>query len=136
MDTIDTAQINTISDTKVANMYNELRPWGSFYNLADGEYKMKIITVNPKSELSVQSHQKRSEKWICIEGSLTVNLGHTPEKLTEYTIFPNQIIDIPVGTIHQAVNKTNTHVVFFELQTGTYFGEDDIVRYSDIYGRV
>jgi mannose-6-phosphate isomerase-like protein (cupin superfamily) len=128
-------QINLIQGTKVANMYNEQRPWGSFYNLADGEYKMKIITVNPGGQLSVQSHQKRSEKWICIEGSLTINLGHETTNLTEYTLFPNQVIDIPVGSIHQAINKTDKDVVFFELQTGTYFGEDDIVRYSDIYGR-
>jgi mannose-1-phosphate guanylyltransferase / mannose-6-phosphate isomerase len=135
-DKINENKFEIVNGSQVANLYNEVRPWGAFYNLVDGEYKMKIITILPKGELSVQSHSKRSEKWVCIEGSLTINLGHDPKQLTEYTLFPNQVIDIPVGTIHQAINKTNKSVVFFELQTGSYFGEDDIIRYSDIYGRV
>lgn len=131
----DNALVHSIMDTHVANLYYENRPWGSFYNLADGKYKMKIIVVTPGQELSVQSHTKRSEKWICIEGMLTINLGYTPETLREYNLYPNQVIDIPVGSIHQALNKGDKDAVFFELQTGTYFGEDDIVRYSDKYGR-
>jgi mannose-6-phosphate isomerase-like protein (cupin superfamily) len=124
-----------LNGTDVAFLESENRPWGSFYNLADGNYKMKIIKVNPGEQLSVQSHTKRSEKWICLSGILTVNLGETLDSLTEYHLVPNQTIDIPRGYIHQAKNNTNTEVFFFELQTGTYFGEDDIVRYSDVYGR-
>ncbi|MGL4759831.1 MAG: phosphomannose isomerase type II C-terminal cupin domain [Patescibacteria group bacterium] len=124
-----------LNGTSVAYLETEDRPWGSFFNLADGNFKMKIIKVKPGQELSVQSHNKRSEKWICLEGILTVNLGENLEGLTEYHLMPNQTIDIPRGYIHQAKNKTTSDVMFFELQTGTYFGEDDIIRYSDVYGR-
>jgi mannose-6-phosphate isomerase-like protein (cupin superfamily) len=124
-----------LNSTDIAYIETETRPWGSFYNLADGIYKMKIIQVNPGEQLSIQSHTKRAEKWICLEGILTVNLGETLEGLTEYHLVSNQTIDIPRGYIHQAKNNTKNAVYFFELQTGTYFGEDDIIRYSDIYGR-
>jgi mannose-6-phosphate isomerase-like protein (cupin superfamily) len=127
--------VTKLNTTSIAYLETESRPWGSFYNLADGNYKMKIIQVNPKQQLSVQSHTKRAEKWICLEGILTVNLGETLEGLTEYHLMPNQTIDIPRGYIHQAKNNTPSPVLFYELQTGTYFGEDDIVRYSDVYGR-
>jgi mannose-1-phosphate guanylyltransferase / mannose-6-phosphate isomerase len=124
-----------LNNTDISYLETETRPWGAFFNLADGKYKMKVIQVNPGEELSVQSHTKRSEKWICLEGILTVNLGETLESLTEYHLVPNQTIDIPRGYIHQAKNDTKGVVYFFELQTGSYFGEDDIIRYSDVYGR-
>ena len=126
----------TLKKIKLAYLETETRPWGTFYNLVDGEYKMKIIHITPNGQLSLQSHNKRAEKWISLEGTLTVKLGTDLENLKEYTLIPNQTINIPTGYIHQARNNTDKDIYFFELQTGSYFGEDDIVRYSDIYGRV
>tara|TARA_R110000782_G_scaffold86289_1_gene167435 strand:- start:362 stop:742 length:381 start_codon:yes stop_codon:yes gene_type:complete len=109
----------------------EYRPWGKYEVLLDNEdVKVKRITVNPNSRLSYQYHEKRREQWIVISGSLTIVLDD--EKVFRG---PGESIHIPLGAKHRAWNETNDPVVFIEIQTGTYFGEDDIIRVEDDYNR-
>ena len=109
----------------------ESRPWGAYEVLLDAEdCKVKRITVSPNQRLSLQYHHKRREHWVVVSGQLTVILDGE-----ERTLNPGMSIFIPLGAHHRAWNKTETNVVFIEVQTGTYFGEDDIVRIEDDYNR-
>jgi mannose-1-phosphate guanylyltransferase / mannose-6-phosphate isomerase len=110
-------------------IYN--RPWGFYKStILTSHAQSKIITVFPKSELSLQEHKKREEHWIIIKGYGKVVLG---ESLID--IYPGKYIYIPKGCKHQMINNSNENIVFSEVQLGEYFGEDDIIRYSDKYGR-
>ncbi len=111
----------------------EQRPWGQYTVLSveDG-YKLKKIVVNPSQRLSYQSHSQRKETWVIVKGYAKITLNDI-EKL--YTAGDTVVIDY--GDKHRIQNASDIHPVeFIEVQTGTYFGEDDIVRYSDDYGRV
>ena len=109
----------------------ETRPWGKFEVLLDApDVKVKRITVNPGQRLSYQYHEKRREVWTVVKGMLTIVLED--EKLFRGK---GQSIKIPLGDKHRAWNETESPVVFIEVQTGTYFGEDDIVRIEDDYAR-
>ena len=109
----------------------EERPWGKYEVLLDSnDVKVKKITVSPKQRLSYQYHHKRQEQWVIISGNLTIILDG--EKIFKV---PGETIFIPLGSQHRACNETEDIVVFIEVQTGTYFGEDDIVRISDDYKR-
>ena len=111
--------------------YMEERPWGKFENLLEADYcKVKRITVKPGQRLSYQYHHKRSEVWTIVKGTALVTLD---DVATWYT--PPQVIKIPAGTKHRIENDTEQEVIFIEVQHGSYFGEDDIVRLSDDYGR-
>ena len=113
------------------NNYYEERPWGAFEILLDEDYcKVKRIYVLPKCKLSYQFHYKRSEAWVIVQGTATVTLNG---KEIEYK--EGEIVDIPVRTKHRVHNKGKKDLIFIETQTGTYFGEDDIVRIEDDYGR-
>jgi mannose-6-phosphate isomerase len=108
------------------------RPWGR-YTVLDGDagdHKVKRIEVDPGRRLSYQRHARRSEHWFVVAGVATVVLDGV-----ERTLKPGQSVDVPVGTAHRCENRTAEPVVFIEVQTGTYFGEDDIVRLEDDYGR-
>lgn len=109
----------------------EVRPWGGFTVLADTPiYKVKEIVVNPHQRLSYQSHKHRSEYWRVIQGMATITLnGETLYRN------PGEGIDIHVHSKHRVANDADETLVFVEIQTGEYFGEDDIVRYDDDYGR-
>jgi len=108
------------------------RPWGSYTVLDDaGTHKVKRITVFPGRRLSYQQHARRSEHWFIVIGTARVTLDGIE---AEYAA--GQSVDIPVGTAHRIENATATEVVFVEVQHGEYFGEDDIVRLEDDYGRV
>lgn len=108
------------------------RPWGTYYVLADEpHYKLKRIEVKPGQKLSYQYHHKRQEQWTIIEGDATVVLD---EK--EISLKYGESIFIPLGAKHRMMNLSEKPVVFIEVQTGTYFGEDDIVRVEDEYDRV
>ena len=110
----------------------EQRPWGQFEILHDGEdCKLKRITVNPHGVLSLQSHKHRDEFWRIISGIATMRFGDE-----EFSLLEGDFIEIPRGTIHRVSNTSDNPLVFIELQTGDYFGEDDIIRYEDIYNRV
>ena len=98
--------------------------------LNEWNVKVKRITVNPNSRLSYQYHDKRREEWIVVKGNLTIVLDD--DKVFRY---PGESIHIPLGAKHRAWNETDEEVVFIEVQTGHYFGEDDIVRLEDDYAR-
>jgi mannose-1-phosphate guanylyltransferase/mannose-6-phosphate isomerase len=108
------------------------RPWGKYEVLIDTPlYKVKKITVYSGAKLSYQSHEHRSEHWVVVEGVASATIGNE-----EFTLHKNQSTFIPAQTKHRLSNfgKVNLHIV--EVQTGTYLGEDDIVRYDDIYKRL
>ena len=108
------------------------RPWGHYVILADEHnHKVKRILVKPKKRLSLQSHQKRTEHWYLIEGRAVVTLDEQ-----QIPLRAGESVDIPVHVKHRIENPTEQNVVFIEVQTGTYFGEDDIQRFEDDFGRV
>ena len=108
-----------------------MRPWGKYEVLLDADnVKVKRITVDPGQRLSYQYHDKRREQWTVVSGELTIILDG--EKRFRC---PGESIHIPLGAAHRAWNETDEPVVFIEVQTGTYFGEDDIVRLEDDYAR-
>jgi mannose-1-phosphate guanylyltransferase / mannose-6-phosphate isomerase len=107
------------------------RPWGHYETLSLGpRYQVKSIVVKPGGKLSLQSHVHRSEHWVVVEGSATVTIG-TSERL----IAENQSVYIPLGEVHRLANPGKLPLRLIEVQTGAYLGEDDIVRYEDIYER-
>ena len=108
------------------------RPWGSFTVLDDtqSDHKVKRIVVEPAKRLSYQQHAYRAEHWYVIDGVATVILDGA-----ELTRRPGESVDIPIGAAHRCENHGEVPVVFIEVQTGTYFGEDDIVRLEDDFGR-
>ena len=111
---------------------SEKRPWGSFYVVHDEkEYKIKRIEVLPGKRLSYQFHYKRSESWTIIDGSGKITLN---DKVINYSKGDN--IFIPKEMKHRIENTGKEKTVFIEVQTGEYFGEDDIVRIEDDYNRI
>lgn len=107
------------------------RPWGNFEGIAEGEgYQVKTLIVNPGQVLSLQSHKHRNEHWVCVNGIVTVTRGSDV-----FDLKANQSTYIPVGEVHRLENRTDKPAMVIEVQTGNYLGEDDIVRYDDIYGR-
>ena len=114
--------------------YIEERPWGSFEILLDEETcKVKKIIVKPGQRLSYQYHKNRNECWVIVQGEATIT--HDDFLLVANTTPESNIVNIPAGTKHRVENKSNEDLIFIETQTGTYFGEDDIVRIEDDYGR-
>ena len=107
------------------------RPWGSYESLADGlGFQVKRITVNPGESLSLQLHHHRSEHWVVVQGNALVTNGDKELHLKE-----NESTYIPAETRHRLENQGNEELVLIEVQCGEYLGEDDIVRFDDIYGR-
>ena len=107
------------------------RPWGSFECLYMGRrFQVKRIVVKPGGILSLQSHVHRSEHWIVVEGTAKVTIGDNVKLVGE-----NQSVYIPVGDKHRMENPGKVPMVLIEVQTGSYLGEDDIVRYEDVYAR-
>lgn len=117
---------------KQATMFaSEHRPWGYFESVAFGNrFQVKRIVVHPGATLSLQSHFHRSEHWIVVHGTARVTVDETVQLLTE-----NQSIYIPLGSVHRLENPGKVPMVLIEVQTGSYLGEDDIVRYEDSYSR-
>ena len=107
------------------------RPWGSYTVLDDSDgHKVKRITVVPGGRLSYQWHARRSEHWFVVSGNGRVTLDGA-----ELDVVAGESVDIPAGTRHRMHNRSSGDLVFIEVQHGTYFGEDDIVRVEDDYGR-
>ncbi len=108
------------------------RPWGS-YDCIDGaeRYQVKRITVNPGEKLSLQMHYHRAEHWIVVRGTAEVRCGDKTMLLTE-----NQSTYIPLGEVHSLANPGKVPLEIIEVQSGSYLGEDDIVRFEDRYGRI
>ena len=107
------------------------RPWGWFESLVIGDrFQVKRIVVNPGAALSLQSHHHRAEHWIDVKGTARVTVDQDVRLVTE-----NQSVYIPLGAVHRMENPGRLPMVLIEVQTGSYLGEDDIVRYEDVYAR-
>ena len=132
-------EVKSIIETLQSNDRNECgehrkvyRPWGWYDSIESGKnFQVKMLHVNPGAKLSLQMHHKRAEHWVVVTGTATV----IKEK-DKLTLREGESTYIPVGTTHGLENKTNEQLEIIEVQSGTYLGEDDIVRFEDIYGRI
>ena len=107
------------------------RPWGWFESLALGDcFQVKRICVKPGAALSLQSHKHRSEHWIVVEGTARVTIDDEVKLVSE-----GQSVYVPFGAKHRMENPGKLPMVLIEVQIGTYLGEDDIIRYEDVYAR-
>ncbi|MFZ2193402.1 MAG: cupin domain-containing protein [Candidatus Moraniibacteriota bacterium] len=107
------------------------RPWGKFEILVTAEkYQVKRLTIYPNGILSLQSHKHRSEHWIIVCGTAKVTNGENVIIFNQ-----NESTFIPLGSIHRLENPGKQNLEVIEVQTGDYLGEDDIIRYEDIYNR-
>jgi mannose-1-phosphate guanylyltransferase (GDP) (EC 2.7.7.22)/mannose-6-phosphate isomerase, type 2 (EC 5.3.1.8) len=107
------------------------RPWGWFESLVTGDrFQVKRIVVNPGAALSLQSHHHRAEHWIVVQGTAKVTVDDHVNLVTE-----NESIYIPLGAVHRMENPGKVPLTLIEVQTGIYLGEDDIIRYEDVYAR-
>jgi mannose-1-phosphate guanylyltransferase len=108
------------------------RPWGKYDSVDSSDrFQVKRITVKPGAKLSVQMHHHRAEHWIVVAGTAKVTNGDKDILLTE-----NQSTYIPIGVVHALENPGKVDLELIEVQSGSYLGEDDIVRFEDKYGRV
>lgn len=118
--------------TEVDQHREVFRPWGSYDSVDQGErFQVKRIVVKPGARLSLQMHHHRSEHWIVVSGTARVTLGDQVRLVSE-----NESVYIPIGETHMLENPGKLPLHLIEVQSGTYLGEDDIVRFEDVYGRV
>lgn len=111
---------------------NEIRPWGQFTILyEDKTCKVKRIVVHPGHKLSLQYHHKRDETWKVISG-----IGEMTLSDDKFLVYPEDVININRKVMHRIENIDQDPLVFIEVQTGSYFGEDDIIRIEDDYNRL
>ena len=109
----------------------EKRPWGEYRSLDAGEgFQVKHITVEPGARISLQRHAKRAEHWVVVGGTARVTCG---DRVT--TLGVNEHVHIPLGAKHRLENPGTVPLHLIEVQVGSYFGEDDIERFADDYGR-
>ena len=109
----------------------DYRPWGSYTILGEGpDYKIKRIVVNPGQILSLQMHHHRSEHWVVVSGTALVTIGDK-----EQLVCDNESVFVPQTVKHRLANNGKIPLVLIEVQSGRYLGEDDIVRFEDVYGR-
>jgi len=115
-----------------ANIHQRVfRPWGSYESLTSGDgFQVKRLMVNPGQHLSLQMHNHRAEHWVVVRGNALVVNGET-----ELTLSADQSTYIPVGAKHRLSNPGPDVLELIEVQSGSYLGEDDIVRFDDVYGR-
>ena len=107
------------------------RPWGSYTSIAKGDkWQLKTISVKPKAKLSLQMHKFRAEHWVVVKGTAEIEVNNNKKILKA-----NQSAYIPLGAKHRLSNPDNDLLMMVEVQSGDYLGEDDIVRFEDIYGR-
>jgi mannose-6-phosphate isomerase len=107
------------------------RPWGSYTVLEEADtYKVKRIEVKPGKRLSYQKHARRAERWVVVSGTALVTVDG---EQSTYTV--GSAAHIPIGAAHRVENPAAEPLVFIEVQTGSYLGEDDIVRLEDDFGR-
>ncbi len=121
-----------LQNHELANSHSTVhRPWGSYSVIEDApDCKVKRLTVRPGHVLSLQMHYRRSEHWTVVSGTAKVRVGER-----EFLLQHNESIHIPLQTLHRLENATSEDLHLIEVQCGDYFGEDDIVRYEDRYGR-
>jgi mannose-1-phosphate guanylyltransferase / mannose-6-phosphate isomerase len=107
------------------------RPWGWYDSIDEAErFKVKRIQVKPGASLSLQKHHHRAEHWIVVKGTAEVTCGDKVTLITE-----NQSTYIPLGEVHRLANPGSIPLEIIEVQSGSYLGEDDIIRFEDTYGR-
>lgn len=117
--------------TQAVQLPRDYRPWGWYESLVvGGRFQVKRIVVHPGAALSLQSHHHRSEHWIVVEGTAKVTVDDDVRLISE-----NQSVYIPLGAVHRMENPGKVPMVLIEVQTGSYLGEDDIIRYEDVYAR-
>ena len=117
--------------SQAVQLPRDYRPWGWYESLVvGGRFQVKRIVVHPGAALSLQSHHHRSEHWIVVEGTARVTVNEDVRLLSE-----NESVYIPLGAVHRMENPGKVPMVLIEVQTGTYLGEDDIIRYEDVYAR-
>jgi len=121
-----------LNERKETNLHRKVyRPWGSYAGIdIDNKFQVKRISLKPGAQLSLQKHEHRAEHWIVVRGIATVTCDDNVFDINE-----NESTYIPLGSVHRLENKQNELLELIEIQTGKYFGEDDIVRLEDIYGR-
>ncbi len=125
------ARIKANDGREAAHHRKVHRPWGYYDSIdADPRFQVKRIVVNPGAELSLQMHHHRAEHWIVVSGTALVTRGDETFLLSE-----NQSTHIPLGQVHRLKNPGKIPLAMIEVQSGTYLGEDDIVRFEDHYGR-
>lgn len=125
------ARLNGENRREVAENLKTFRPWGSYEGIDIGpRHQVKRITVAPGGRLSLQSHHHRAEHWIVVRGTARVTIGDSEQLLAE-----NQSVYVPIGAIHRLENPGRIPLDLIEVQSGSYLGEDDIVRYQDDYNR-
>ena len=108
------------------------RPWGYYETIEESKnWQIKKIIVKPSASLSLQMHKHRSEHWIVVEGTAKVQVNDEIRYLSE-----NESIYVPIESKHRLSNSEQKPLVLIEVQTGNYLGEDDIIRFDDIYGRI
>jgi mannose-1-phosphate guanylyltransferase/mannose-6-phosphate isomerase len=107
------------------------RPWGYYQGVdAGARYQVKRIVVTPGSTLSLQKHFHRAEHWVVVKGTAEVTVGENV-----HTVHENESVYIPIGSLHRLANPGKIPLELIEVQVGSYLGEDDIVRVTDVYGR-
>lgn len=117
--------------TQATTFPKDHRPWGWFESLAISDrFQVKRIHVHPGAALSLQSHHHRAEHWIVVTGTAEVTIDDKVQLVTE-----NESVYIPLGAVHRMRNPGKVPMVLIEVQTGAYLGEDDIIRYEDVYAR-
>jgi mannose-1-phosphate guanylyltransferase/mannose-6-phosphate isomerase len=125
------AKLKTRNSPEAANHKRMHRPWGYYESIDMGErFQVKRIVVIPGEMLSLQKHRHRSEHWIVVRGTAEVTIDETVQAVHE-----NQSVYIPIGSVHRLANQGRIPLELIEVQTGSYLGEDDIVRLEDIYQR-
>jgi len=108
-----------------------IRPWGRYEILQESDsYKVKTIWVDPGKRFSLQRHKSRAEHWLVVQGKGLMTLNDN-----DFEMGPGDSIDIEIGDTHRLANIGQESLIFVEVQTGTYFGEDDIERLQDDFGR-
>ena len=108
------------------------RPWGYYISIATEKFwKVKEIYLKPNSSISLQMHNYRSEHWVVVKGNAKVQIGENITLLKK-----NESVFVPAKTKHKLSNITKKGLAIIEIQSGSYLGEDDIVRYEDLYGRI
>ena len=126
---VDVLKAKNVSQSTLFN--KDYRPWGWFEILVVGNYfQVKRIYVKLGAALSLQSHQHRSEHWVVVSGTASITVDSQTSELLE-----NESIFIPVGAVHRLANNGKIPLILIEVQTGSYLGEDDIIRYEDKYLR-
>ncbi|KFE33427.1 mannose-1-phosphate guanylyltransferase/mannose-6-phosphate isomerase [Thioclava atlantica] len=125
------AELKAKGAAQAETLPRDFRPWGWYESLVIGKrFQVKRIHVHPGAALSLQSHHHRAEHWIVVEGTAKVTIDDEVKLVSE-----NQSVYIPLGAVHRMENPGKVPLTLIEVQTGSYLGEDDIIRYDDVYAR-